>query len=155
MSSFRMNLHWFLPGTEQRVLWPAETSVPFQNFPCNPRFSFSLPYLTCRGQNLGLHRNTDRLPWQLSSKESTCNAGDTGDLGLIPGPGRSHRGGHGNPLQYSCLENLLDRGAWWVTVHMVTESWTRLKWLSTLTETLTTGFALDMFLGFHLIDLSL
>ena len=48
------------------------------------------------------------------SKESTCNAGD---LGLIPGLGRSPGGGHGNPLQNSCLENPMDRGAWWATVH--------------------------------------
>ena len=48
-----------------------------------------------------------------SGKESTCNAGD---LGLIPGSGRSP-GGNGNPLQYSCLENSMDRGFWWATVH--------------------------------------
>ena len=47
-------------------------------------------------------------------KSSACNAGDPG---LIPGLGRSPGGGHGNPLQYSCLENPMDRGAWWVTVH--------------------------------------
>ena len=47
-------------------------------------------------------------------KESACHAGD---LGLIPGLGRSPGGGHGNPLQYSCLENPMDRGAWWFTVH--------------------------------------
>ena len=51
------------------------------------------------------------------SKESACNAGDTGDMGLIPGLGRSPRGGNGNPLQYSCLENPMDRGTWWATVH--------------------------------------
>ena len=47
------------------------------------------------------------------SKESACNAGD---LGLIPGSGRSPGEGNGNPLQYSCLENPMDRGAWWATV---------------------------------------
>ena len=51
------------------------------------------------------------------SKESACNAGD---LGLIPGLGRSPGEGNGNPLQYSCLESPLDRGAWWATVHGVT-----------------------------------
>ena len=50
-------------------------------------------------------------------KESTCNAGDTGDVGSVPGLGRSPGGGNGNPLQYSCLENPMDRGAWWATVH--------------------------------------
>ena len=48
------------------------------------------------------------------SKESAHNAGDPGS---IPGSGRSPGGGHGNPLQYSCLENSVDRGAWWATVH--------------------------------------
>ena len=57
-------------------------------------------------------------------KESACNAGD---LGSIPGSGRSPGGGNGNPLQYSCLENLMDIGAWWATVHRVTKSPTRLS----------------------------
>ena len=43
------------------------------------------------------------------------------DMGLIPGLGRSLGGGHGNPLQYSCLENPMDRGAWWVIVHEITK----------------------------------
>ena len=50
--------------------------------------------------------------------ESACNAGD---LGSVPGSGRSPGGGNGNPLQYPCLENPTDRGAWWATVHGVTE----------------------------------
>ena len=61
---------------------------------------------------------------QQQRKESTCNAGDEGDVGLIPGLGRSPGGGHGNSLQDSCLENPRDRGAWWATVHGVTKSWT-------------------------------
>ena len=56
-------------------------------------------------------------------KESACNVGDTGDVGSVLGLGRSPRGGHGNPLQYSCLENPMDRGAWWATVHRVAKSW--------------------------------
>ena len=55
------------------------------------------------------------------SKQSTCNARDVGDTGSIPGLGRSPGGGHGNPLQYSCLVNLMDRGAWWTIVHRVKE----------------------------------
>ena len=55
-------------------------------------------------------------------KNSPANAGDIRDVGSIPGSGRSPRGGHGNPLQYSCLENLMDRGTWQDTVHGVTES---------------------------------
>ena len=51
-----------------------------------------------------------------------ANAGDIRDVGLIPGSGRSPGGQHGNSLQYSCLENPMDRGAWQVTVHRVAES---------------------------------
>ena len=54
--------------------------------------------------------------------KNASNAGDIRDVGLIPGLGRSPGGGHGNPLQYSCLGNSLDRGAWWATVHRVTKS---------------------------------
>ena len=54
-------------------------------------------------------------------KETTCNAGDTG---LIPGLGRSPREGNGNPLQYSHLENSMDRGDWQATVHGVANGWT-------------------------------
>ena len=61
---------------------------------------------------------------RISVKESACNAGDTGDAGLIPGLGRSSGRGNGNPLQYSRLETLscVDRGAWWATGHGATES---------------------------------
>ena len=58
----------------------------------------------------------------LSSKESACNAGTAGDTGLLPGWGRSPGGGHDNPLQYSCLESPMDRGAWRATVHGVAKS---------------------------------
>ena len=61
-----------------------------------------------------------------------ANAGEVRDAGSIPGWGRSPGGGHGNPLQYSCLENPMDRGAWQATVHRITKSWTQLKRLSTL-----------------------
>ena len=61
------------------------------------------------------------FPGGSDSKESACNAGD---LGSIPGSGRSPRERNGNPLQYSCLENPMDRGAWRATVHKVAKSWT-------------------------------
>ena len=64
------------------------------------------------------------FPRWLDCKESACNAGD---LGSIPASGRSPGRGNGNPLQYSCLENSIDRGAWWATVHGVTKSQTRLS----------------------------
>ena len=70
------------------------------------------------------------IQW-LSSKESTFNAGVAGDVDSIPGSGRSPGEGNGNPLQYPCLENPMDRGAWWATVHRVAKSRTRLKRLST------------------------
>ena len=72
------------------------------------------PYKGCHG-----------LLWWRSSKESAYNARDSGNAGLIPG-----RGNH-NPLQYSCLENPMDRGAWQATVHGVAKSQTQLKQLST------------------------
>ena len=55
------------------------------------------------------------------AKNPPANAGDIRDVGSIPGSGRSLGGGHGNPLQYSCLENALDRGAWRATVRRVTK----------------------------------
>ena len=64
------------------------------------------------------------FPGGSDSKESACNVGD---LGSSPGLGRSAGGGHGNPLQYSCLENPMDRGAWCATVHGVAKSWTGLS----------------------------
>ena len=60
-------------------------------------------------------------------KNPPANAGHVRDVGSIPGLGRSLGGGQGIPLQYSCLENPMDRGAWWATLHGVTKSWTRLK----------------------------
>ena len=81
------------------------------------------------------HRNTkdletmksctvEKLDNQAQTVESACSVGD---LGSIPGLGRSPGGGHGNPLQYSCLENPVDRGARWATVHRVTNryNWAR------------------------------
>ena len=59
-------------------------------------------------------------------KNPPANAGHTRDAGSIPGSGRSPVGRNGNPLQYSCLENPMDRGAWRASVHGVAKSWTRL-----------------------------
>ena len=56
--------------------------------------------------------------------DGKASAYNTGDLGSIPGLGRSPGEGNGNPLQYSCLENPMDGGAWWATVHGVAKSWT-------------------------------
>ena len=64
------------------------------------------------GVNIDIINYTNKLPHWLRGKESSCNAGNAGDSGSIPGSGRSPGGGNGNPLQYSCLENPMDRGAW-------------------------------------------
>ena len=90
------------------VLHPSPSSISFMiQFPGSPR-------------DTGFPHGSD-------SKESACNAGDAGDMGRIPGLGRSLGVGNGNSLQYSCLENPMDRGAWQATIHRVTQSWTRLK----------------------------
>ena len=68
---------------------------------------------------LAFPQSAQGFPGGSDSKDSACNAGD---LGLIPGLGRSPGGGHGNPLQYSGLENPHGRGAWWAIVHGVAES---------------------------------
>ena len=60
-------------------------------------------------------------------KNPPANAGDIRDSGLIPGLGRSPGGRKGSPVQYSCLGNLMDRGAWWAAVYGVAQSWTRLS----------------------------
>ena len=68
-------------------------------------------------------------------KNLPANARDTRDAGWIPGSGRSLGEGNGNPLQYSCLENPMDRGDWWATVHGAAKSPTVLKQLNTHTHT--------------------
>ena len=91
----------------------------------SPERSSGWSSLQCPSYNL-------KFPGGLHGKESACNAGD---LGLIPRSGRSPGEGNGDPLQYSCLENAMDRGAWWVTVHGVTKSQIRLSDFHLLTHT--------------------
>ena len=71
---------------------------------------------TMQRQDLDQDRFMSGLPGWLSGKESAYNGGTTGNVGLIPRSGRSPGGGHGNPLQYSYLENPMDRGVWWATL---------------------------------------
>ena len=66
-------------------------------------------------------------------KNPPANAGDIRDMGSVPGSERSPGEGKGNPLQYSCLQNPMDRGAWWATVHGTTKIQKELKQLSTHT----------------------
>ena len=77
------------------------------------------------------HRGASQV--ELVVKNTPANAGDVREEGLIPGSGRSSGKGHVNPLQYSFLENPMDRGAWRATIHRVAQSWTWLKWLGTHT----------------------
>ena len=89
----------------------------------------------------GIRGTVGHIPSGSESEESACNSGDPGP---IPGSGRSPGGGHGNPFQYSCLENRMDRGAWRATVHGVTNSQTWLKQLSTHTCILNANLHLQM-----------
>ena len=70
------------------------------------------------------------FPGSTSGKEPAWQYKSLSDVGLIPGSGRSPGGEHGNPLQYPCLENPTNRGAWWAIIHKVTNSQTGLKQLS-------------------------
>ena len=79
-------------------------------------------------------------------KESACNVGDPGS---IPGSGRFPGEGNGNPLQYSCLENTMDRGAWWATVHGVTKSWTQLSTRTHTTYIVTLSLNLSLILSYN------
>ena len=79
-------------------------------------------------------------PVVLVVKNLHANAEDIRDMGLISGLGGYPGGGHGNPVQYSCLESPMDRGAWRATIYRITKSWTRLKWLSTQARTVRIRF---------------
>ena len=83
---------------------------------CDPLVNLGKNFLK-KSVNAGFPRDSD-------GKESTCNAGDPGS---IPGSGRSPGEANGYPIQYSCLENSMDRGAWWDTVHGATEKITKTK----------------------------
>ena len=97
LATHSSNLGWKIPGTEEPGMLQ----------------SLGHPYFSLKS---GLGHGIQGLPRWLSSQESACNAQDTGDGGQIPGSGRSAGGGYGIPLQYSCLDNPMDRGVWWATV---------------------------------------
>ena len=86
-------------------------------------------WTTRKAQIRGLYIIWGASQVALLVKNPPANAGDIRDEGLIPGSGRSHGGGHGNPLQYFCLKNSMHREAW-ATVHRVAKSWPRRKQLS-------------------------
>ena len=87
----------------------------------------SLPLVRNKLQDYHLPSVNRGLPRWHWGKNLPASAGDVRDEGLVPGLGRSPGGGHGSPLQASCLENPMDRGVWRATVHGVAESRTRLK----------------------------
>ena len=105
-------------------LWGSIRSLKIQNKVCFSIYSGLLKFLSigfCSSQcrNLAYFWSAICIlgfPWWLSGKESACNAGDAGGMGLIPGSGRYPGGGNGNPLQYSCWKNSMDRGASCITV---------------------------------------
>ena len=88
-------------------------------------------------------------------KNLPANAGDARDTSLIPGSGRSPGEGNGNSLQYSCLENPMDRGAWWATVHRVTKNHTGLKRLNMQACIFMTNFPRVLKLQYHYLSANL
>ena len=117
------------------------TSGRFPNYLISPLLSS--PYCPCFNSQLSslpgiagvlfidyFHPPNRGTPDGSEGKESACNARDTGDESLIPGLGRSPGERNGNPLQYLCLENSMDRGVWQSVVHGVPKNWT---WLSDFT----------------------
>ena len=99
------------------------TASPSFFHPLVKRIRIRKAFCDCR---VKLHPSTVPLgfPGGSDGKEATCNVGDPGSS---PGSGRSPREGNGNPLQYSCLKNSMDRGAWQATPMRVTKSWTGLS----------------------------
>ena len=109
--------------TFRNLPWDLPTSKNFLKISYTLRFmDFDKCFLSC-----------GTSPGGSEVKVSACNAGD---LGSIPGSGRSPGEGNGNPLQYSCLENPMDGEAWWATVQGVAKNWTRLSNVTNLTTIL-------------------
>ena len=116
-----------LGGCSSLVIWPAgaplitDTTATSSASPEWTRFiGVALERVSALFQEEGFLL----LPNGSSGKESACSAGDAGDTGSSPGPGRSPVGGNGNPLHYCCLGNSMDRRAWRAVVHGVAESQT-------------------------------
>ena len=112
MATHSSILAWKIPGTEEHGGLPSVGSLTLS---CADERTEATDQ-TCGSGSLGNCFDGS------VGKESACNAGDTGNSGLILGSGRSSAGGNGDPFQYSCLENPMDRGAWWAAVHGATKS---------------------------------
>ena len=92
-----------------------------------PQYYTICSWLNKQIQNFGFWRQLAKFCFPGGSEGGSLSACNVGDSGLIPGSGRSPGEGNGNPLQYSCLENPMDRRAWWATIRGVTKSWIRLS----------------------------
>ena len=93
-------------------------------------FLFTMSLYTHNCQNTVIFPQWQASQVALVVKTLPANAGDIRDVGLIPGSERSPKGEHGNPLQYSCLENPMDRGAWWAAVHGIAKKLDMTEWLN-------------------------
>ena len=115
-------LHNCEPVLDFPILWRW-----FSSFSVTQR-TFSISTASLERKVLTLHQlKLGASQVALVLKNLPASAGDVRDTGLISGSGRSPGRSHGNPCQYSCLGNPMDRGAWWVTVHRITKSWTRIQ----------------------------
>ena len=129
-----------LLSLEARVLIPVTLLLRPGSYPLFYATSFSETFSVVQGSSVGspvlsfFHPSV--LPFSgapqvvLVVKNPPASVGDIRDVGSVPVSGRSPGGGHGNPLQLSCLEHPMDTGVWQATVHRVTKSWTQLKQLS-------------------------
>ena len=126
--SFTNSATWYDPVIPLLCIYPEELKWESQRNIC------TLTYMT-------------GFPCGSVVKSLPANTGDTGDTGSTPGLRRSPEVGSGNPLQYSCLENSMERGAWQATVHVVTESWTLVSnWIHTQ-DVGTSYMSIDRWLG--------
>ena len=116
------------------MLMDRNPQVAVRTYPHRDKVSPAVTKGTLSFPTVQLASCMQMLPrWRLVVKNPPAAAPDVRDVGLIPGSGRFPGGGHGTPLQYPCLENPMDRGAWRATVHGVAESRTRLERLGTHT----------------------
>ena len=123
------------PTQHQTLLSPAPTDILVFHFLI---FFFSFSFFSYIFK-VGYHSTKNRslstswvaAPWTSlvaqMVKNLPANAGDAGDMSSVPGLDRSPREGNGNSLQYSCLGNPMDRGAWWANIHKVAKTWTQLR----------------------------
>ena len=125
---------------------PGELPFPGIEPWCPTLLADALPTELCGKAIICSDKVFDNLgsPGGASGKETACQCKRHKKLGSIPGSGRSPGGGHGNPLQCSCLENPMDREAWWATVCGVTKSQTRLKRLSMCAHLVSCSTALSL-----------